>query len=172
MSCGVEGVEGEYGPGMLGLSELDGEDIVAPTPTAPTPTPLPSIAGIRISSVSAGCGFNAAISAACTVYTWGEGYKGRLGHGDEERSIVRKQVQALAVHRVLSVATGYCHCLAVTERGEIFSWGWDMYRQCGHGSSADHQLLPRRVEALADVRARSASAGYYHSLVVTEEGAL
>ncbi len=43
---------------------------------------------------------------------------------------------------------------------------------CGHGSSHSKQLLPRRVEALTDVGARSASAGAYHSLVVTEEGAL
>ena len=144
MSCGVEGVEGEYGPGMLGLSELDGEDIVAPTPTAPTPTPLPSIAGIRISSVSAGCGFNAAVSAAGTVYTWGASELrmprstpvnyGCLGHGARERSPVPKQVHGLAGHRVLSVAAGAFHCLAVTEEGEVFSWGWDSLGNAAMGA--------------------------------------
>jgi alpha-tubulin suppressor-like RCC1 family protein len=40
------------------------------------------------------------------------------------------------------------------------------------GRSVPKQLLPRRVEALTGARARSASAGVWHSLVVTEEGAL
>ena len=61
------------------------------------------MAGIRINSVLAGCGFSAAVSAAGTVYTWGMGDEGRLGHGDEEGSLVPKQVQALAEHRGLSV---------------------------------------------------------------------
>ena len=60
----------------------------------------------------------------------------------------------------------------MTERGEFFSWGSDRAGQCGHGSSRLAQLLPRRVEALTGVRARSASAGGSHSLVVAEKGAL
>ena len=97
MSCGAEG---EDEPGVLGLGELDDEAVVT------TPTPLPSMAGIRISSVTAGFWFNAAVSATGTVYTWGRCDHGRLGHGDLEGSPVPKQVQALAGHRVLSVAAG------------------------------------------------------------------
>jgi alpha-tubulin suppressor-like RCC1 family protein len=166
MSCGSEMVYGQ--PGVLGNGELDFEE----GRVVPIPTLLLSMAGIRISSVSAGYGFIAAVSAAGTVYTWGEGADGRLGHGDTERSLVPKQVQALAGHRVLSVAAGYSHCLAVTEKGEVFSWGYDRDGQCGHESSSQQHLLPRRVEALTGVRVSSVSAGDVHSLVVTEMGAL
>ena len=138
----------------------------------PITTPLPSIAGIRISSVSAGTGFNAAASAAGRVYTWGIGTDGRLGCGDTEGSLVPKQVQALAGHRVLSVSAEHDHCLALTENSAVFSWEWDVYSPCGHGSPSNHKPLPRRVDALMGVRARSASAGDMHSLVVIEEGAL
>ena len=62
--------------------------------------------------------------------------------------------------------------MAITERGEVFSWGWDYFGQCGHGGSVGNQLTPRRVEALTGVRARSASAGFVHSFVVTEGCAL
>ena len=44
--------------------------------------------------------------------------------------------------------------------------------QCGHGTFGDIQPLPRRAEALVGVRVRSASVGDWHSLVVTEGGAL
>ncbi len=81
-------------------------------------------------------------------------------------------MQALAANRVISVTAGEGHCLAVTETGEIFSWGCATAGQCGHGNSSRKQLLPLRVEALTCIRARSASAGSLHSLVVTEEGAL
>ena len=73
---------------------------------------------------------------------------------------------------MLSVAAGHCPCSAVTESGKAFSWGFDVFGQCGHGISTQKHLLPRRVDALTGVRARSASTGNLHSLVVTEEGAL
>ena len=155
-SCGAETA---YWPGVLGLGELDGEARVVPTPD-----PLPSMWNVRIRSVSAGDAFSAAVSAEGSVYTWGNG--AALGHGGEaweQRSLVPKQVQALPAHGVLSVAAG---------TGHVFSWGWDVYGQCGHWSSIHSRLQPRRVEALTGVRARSASAGTKHSLVVTEEGAL
>ena len=60
----------------------------------------------------------------------------------------------------------------MTKRGEVFSWGWGRYRQCGHASLSDLQLLPQHVEALASIRARVALAGKVHSLIVAEEGAL
>ena len=130
LSCGDE----RYVAGVLGLGELDGEAVVT------TPTLLPSMAGIRTSSVTAGYMFNSAVLAAGTVYTWGIGDEGRLGHGDTDDCFVPNQVEALEGLQVLSVATGVAHCLAVTANGEVFSWGWDEEGQCGHGSS--HQIGP------------------------------
>lgn len=172
MSCGRGAVysDAEDSVGMLGLDELDGENLVVHTPTL-----MPSMAAICITSVACGSEFNSAVSVAGTVYTWGQGHNGRLGHGDTERSLLPRQVQALAAHRVLSVATGggmADHCMVVTEEGEVFSWGRDEFGQCGHGSHMLDQPLPRRVRGLTGVRARSASVGRAHSLVVTERGAL
>jgi hypothetical protein len=71
------GLIGVDATGVLGHGALG-------DPLVPTSMLLSSIAGIRISSVSAGFGFNAAVSAAGKVYTWGLVYRlcGRLGHGD------------------------------------------------------------------------------------------
>ena len=81
-------------------------------------------------------------------------------------------MHALASYPILSVSAEASHCLAVSERGEVFSWGSDAFGQCGHGSASEDELLPRRVGALTGARARSASAGCLHSLVVTEDGAM
>ena len=165
MSCGTEYEEERVAAGVLGHGCLDNAKFIVPTPTL-----LPAITEIRFSSVSAGEGFNAAVSSSGNVYTWGEGEFGQLGHGDEKSSLIPKQVRAFTGHRIRSIATSAFHCIAVTEICEVFSWGLNNYGQCGNGSSGDHQLLPQRAEALAGVRARSASAGKWHSLVVTEEG--
>lgn len=113
--------------------------------------------------------FSVAVSCGGGVYTWGDGAFGQLGHNNTATLHSPKQVYALSQHRVLSVAAGFAHCLVVTERGELFSWGNDQSGQCGNGNCVyDPQLLPRRV--LCDVSVRSASAGQYHSLVVTDDG--
>ena len=39
------------------------------------------------------------------------------------------------------------HSLAVTESGEVFSWGDGDYGKLGHGNS-DRQRRPRQIEAL------------------------
>ena len=171
MSCGTEDdrwlqdVVEVTATGLHGHGALDADDLLVPSPTL-----LPTIADIRISSVSSGCWFNVAVSAAGKVYTWGSG--GCLGHGDGMGRLVLTQVQALAQHPILSVAAGGYHLLAVTESGEVFSWGRDTHGQCGHGSSGQLRILPRRVYALTAARVQTASAGGLHSLVVTETGAL
>ena len=115
---------------VLGHGALHGDN-----PVVPAPTLLPSMAVIRISSVSAGCGFNVAVSGAGKIYTWGVGDGGCLGHGDEEGSLVPKQVHALAGRQILSVSAGGGRCLAVAERGEVFSWGLNAFGQCGHAGA-------------------------------------
>lgn len=118
-------------------------------------------------SVYSRCWFSAAISTNGGVYTWGVGSGGALGHGDELFVHAPKQVRALAGYNVISVATGTYHCIAVTESGEVFTWGKILNNDPGM-----HDILPRRVEALVGVSARSAAAGDRHGLVVTENGAL
>ena len=101
------------------------------------------------------------------VYRWGD-------VTGEDEAYLPKRVQSLTMP-VLSVATGGFHCIAVTENGEVFSWGWNKEGQCGHKESVVVRR-PMRVEYKHGsgnaIRARSASAGQRHSLIVTEAGSL
>ena len=134
---------------------------------------------IHINSVSTGSGFGVAVSSGGIVYTWGNGVYGCLGHGDTNDAFFPREVQSLTGTRVISMATGHFHCLAVTEEGGVFSWGHAQFGRCGYWvtSSGKHglrpvQSRPRSINALNGVRARKVTAFGYHSLVVTELGAL
>jgi len=71
--------------------------------------------------------------------------------------------------RIVSVATGSEHCLALSAVGEVYSWGDDTDGALGH---ADRSAMagPRRVEAL--VRIEFISAGPSASAAVDHRGRL
>lgn len=171
LSCGSESADER---GFLGHGELDDGAF-----GIRSPSPVPSMIGIRISGVWTGCGFCAVVCAGGSVYTWGNGYYGCLGHGDTYDVLVPRKVISIRDTRVISLATGQFHCLAVTEDGGVVSWGHSQFGRCGYWvpSCGENglrpvQSRPRCVDALHAVRARRASAFGYHSLVVTESGAL
>ena len=168
-------------PSLLGIDTRVDIDIT-------NPVSLQSVARVKFRSISCGYDFCVAVSASGAVYTWGAGrsvpYPGRmthgrvgLGHGNNESQFVPTLVRVLTNRRVLSVATGYSHSIAVAESGEAFSWGLDDFGQCGYGAIqgaavAHTQLTPKRIPSLfkQQVRVRNASAGKHHTIVVTETG--
>lgn len=69
------------------------------------------------------------------LYMCGHGKGGRLGTGDERTRFHFDCVEggSLAGKRVASVALGLNHTLALTEHGEVHSWGNNAYGQLGYG---------------------------------------
>ena len=55
----------------------------------------------------------------------GCGESHRLGHGDEDHARFPKQVQGGGLQdlRVVGVAVGAYHCLALTAGGDVYGWG-------------------------------------------------
>ena len=110
-------------------------------------------------------------AAGGELYSFGWGWYGLLGHGDEQHQLWPKLVESLGRGKVVQASAGYEHSLVVTEEGKLYSFGFGGAGQLGHGDERD-QLRPKLVEGLGAGRVVQASAGGQHSLVVTQEGKL
>jgi len=83
-----------------------------------------------------------------------------------------RRIEALSLtgRRLVAVAAGMFHALALTEEGKLYAWGHRS--ESGHGPGQAHHDIPRQVAALAGERVRQVAAGYYSSCAVTEKGEL
>ena len=81
----------------------------------------------------------------------GKGDYHRLGHGTDEHVRKPKKVAAFAGKKVVDIATGSLHCVAVTSTGEVFTWGDNDEGQQGDGTTNAVQR-PRVVMALQGMR--------------------
>lgn len=77
--------------------------------------------------------FSAAISSNGTLYSWGRGNYGRLGHGKSTDCSVPTAVSTLSEQKVVKVAcgSGDSHTLCITDQGQVYSWGDGDYGKLG-----------------------------------------
>ena len=69
------------------------------------------------------------------------------------------------------MSAGGFHSLALTADGAVWSWGGGRLGKLGHGDEQE-QLLPKKVEAFVGRSVIAVSAGAYHSLAITADGAV
>ncbi len=126
---------------------------------------------------------------AGTVYSFGYGGTGALGHGTKEDHYIPSKIVALRDQVIVSISAGLHHSLALNDRGTlnslhiyrflwsqttwdtgvVFSFGTGRSGQLGLGSDTK-QLVPTKINTLAHERIAKASAGSKHSLFLSEEG--
>jgi alpha-tubulin suppressor-like RCC1 family protein len=86
------------------------------------------------------------------LHICGHGSGGRLGLGDERTRFQFTCVEGggLAQKKIVAIALGHHHTLALSDNGEVFSWGTNTYGQLGYSlpvskSKEPVQLLPRQI---------------------------
>ena len=113
------------------------------------PKKIEAFAGQRVVAVSAGAGHSLALAADGSVWSWGDGDYGKLGHGNRQYQLLPKKVEAFAGQRVVAVSAGAYRNLARTGDGAVYAWGEGGHGCLGHGEDLSDQLLPKRVEVWA-----------------------
>ena len=121
---------------------------------------------VHIDAVQAGGSHTLALSDTGELYTWGCGHSGRLGIGSMSNSNLPLFIAALEGQRVVSIAAGSAHSIALTDEGVIYTWGKGDLGRLGHGAGG-HEILPREVQlsSHATVRPVAVGAGECHSCI-------
>ncbi|MCM1439655.1 MAG: hypothetical protein NC131_10735, partial [Roseburia sp.] len=153
--------------------------------------------------VAAGNDFTLALTADGKVYSWGITDNGVLGRdtsltpgniagqvsftktvtvttGEGSDAIETESTQDM---RIVAIAAGGRHALAVDEEGGLWSWGWNYYGQAGLGSTvstAEPVLVTfptyittetgKRVERTTAVKIAAVAAGEDFSLALDDQG--
>ncbi|OQS02913.1 regulator of chromosome condensation (RCC1) [Thraustotheca clavata] len=107
-------------------------------------TPEP-VSGEEWTSVYCGWNFTVGLTINGKVFCWGKQGEGQCGLGyANQDQYIPVLVQALIPYQIVQVACGYTHTLALSNEGEVFSWGLGEYGQLGKGSV--YQPVPELVD--------------------------
>ena len=133
-----------------------------------------SLAGQVVVQVTCGSYHTAAVTQNGSLYTWGGGMYGKLGHGNEVGHSTPKRVEALAGIPVSQIACGSRHTAIITSTGALYTWGDKENGVAGHGDAegGGHQYVPRLLEKLSGKRIVQLSACGFHTACLTSDSEL
>jgi len=158
-------VWGSNGCGQLGLGNTQSKDRYC----------IPKLCtfNVKIRTVSCGEEHSAFITDIGTLYTMGSNADGRLGIGDKSIKSASTPclVEALSSSKVVEVACGMGHTMAVIDNGKAYSWGMGQYGALGI-NDCESQWFPVQVlfNERPSVRIKNVSCGTRHTSMVTVEG--
>ncbi|KAH0468775.1 hypothetical protein IEQ34_002007 [Dendrobium chrysotoxum] len=139
------------------------------------PREVESLMGLKTVAVSCGVWHMAAVvevivtqssASSGKLFTWGDGDKYRLGHGDKEPRLKPTCVPSLIDYNFHKLACGHSLTIGLTTSGHIFTMGSTVYGQLGNPHS-DGKLPCLVEDKLANESVKSVACGAYHVAVLT-----
>ena len=144
-------------------------------------TLLDCILGTHISTVSCGGRHTAAVNADGDLYCWGDSSSGQCGTGDFDVYTVPQRI-AITTHAeedfspgnitidsdtiVQSVSCGDKHTLAITDEGQLWSWGTGLQLGLSRNVCISR---PEIVQFLQGRRVLMVDSGAEHSIAIVEK---
>lgn len=162
-----------FGDGMFGaLGHGDRESV-------PYPKEVNSLSGLKVIAVSCGVWHTAAIIEVTNqsganvssrkLFTWGDGEKYRLGHGNKDAYLSPTCVSSLIDYNMQQLACGHNMTIALTTSGHIFSMGSNAYGELGNPQS-DGKAPCLVQDRLVGEFVEQISCGAHHVVVITLRG--
>eukprot|EP00434_Breviolum_minutum_P011360 symbB.v1.2.010025.t1/scaffold650.1/size176305/4 len=123
---------------------------------------------LRCCQVAAGTKHSMALSTGGSMFSWGHGGHGRLGHGPACEAALRPTKISTTSDsiRFKFVACGEAHSASIDSLGQVWCWGAGSFGRCGHGEEADF-LVPQVVASMIGKSCSQVALGVCHSLALT-----
>uniref|UniRef100_A0A1D1Y4H1 Putative E3 ubiquitin-protein ligase HERC1 n=1 Tax=Anthurium amnicola TaxID=1678845 RepID=A0A1D1Y4H1_9ARAE len=160
-----------FGDGTFGVLGHGNRESVA------YPREVESLMGLKTIAVACGVWHTAAVvevivtqsSASVSsgkLFTWGDGDKHRLGHGDKEPRLKPTCVPTLIDYNFHKLACGHSITVGLTTSGHIFTMGSAVYGQLGNPYS-DGKVPCMVEDKLIGESVLEVACGSYHVAVLT-----
>ncbi|XP_060103050.1 probable E3 ubiquitin-protein ligase HERC6 [Heteronotia binoei] len=134
------------------------------------PEQIQSLEAQTIVHISCGKEHSLAICSNGRVFSWGAGTSGQLGTGELKDRLIPKKIELLSTCRIIQVACGHYHSIALSNDGRVFSWGQNVYGQLGIGKEDSSHGQPQHVSALSGIPLAQVAAGGAHSFALSLSG--
>eukprot|EP00324_Dicrateria_rotunda_P011066 CAMPEP_0206174618 /NCGR_PEP_ID=MMETSP1474-20131121/52608_1 /ASSEMBLY_ACC=CAM_ASM_001110 /TAXON_ID=97495 /ORGANISM="Imantonia sp., Strain RCC918" /LENGTH=305 /DNA_ID=CAMNT_0053584287 /DNA_START=213 /DNA_END=1127 /DNA_ORIENTATION=+ len=125
---------------------------------SPTPIILPVSQEIQITQVAVGGRHCIALSKSGSVYSWGAGSSGQLGHGDTANNESPQKIEVLEGKCVSSVYSDAAQSAALLKNGNLYCWGWN--------SCSDPITSPTLVESLVGRKILQVCLSSFHAIAL------
>ncbi|KAK7279857.1 hypothetical protein RJT34_24916 [Clitoria ternatea] len=143
------------------------------------PREVETLSGLRTIAVACGVWHTAAVvevivtqsSASVSsgkLFTWGDGDKNRLGHGDKDARLEPTCVPLLIDYNFHRIACGHSLTVGLTTSGQVFTMGSTVYGQLGNPQS-DGKLPCLVEDKIAGEPVEEIACGAYHVAVLTSK---
>eukprot|EP00916_Digyalum_oweni_P013075 GHVL01021502.1.p1 GENE.GHVL01021502.1~~GHVL01021502.1.p1 ORF type:complete len:438 (-),score=88.76 GHVL01021502.1:2076-3389(-) len=135
------------------------------------PTKLTTPLGAKITQLATGYYHNLALTESGKVLSWGSHQGGALGIKGLTEDITTPTYINDSIFdkkKVKKIGAGKSYSAALTEDGEIYTWGMDKYGELGVGKISRKLEYPHKVEKLSNVT--DISCGIYHMAAVSSDG--
>ena len=150
--------------GQLGIGNYISTDI---------PIRINQLKKIKITQIACGVGHVLALTNNNLIYSWGRFYK---QENKKEKSSTSgdysspQLIESLSNESIIKISAGNNHSMAITELGELYTWGEGIYGQLGHGVNNNEQY-PKKVEYFTNkFKIIDCAGGAAHTIALTEEG--
>ncbi|KAF2852990.1 RCC1/BLIP-II [Plenodomus tracheiphilus IPT5] len=138
----------------------------------------------KVTQIACGTNHVYALDKDQRVYAWGNGQQNQLGRRVTERSLAEAlQPNRIGFHdptakrhsqKIVSIASGDYHGLAIAEDGHIWAWGANNYCETGFPDNAGAEdaslLTPRIIHSLEGKNVASLAGGAHHNIAITKDG--
>ncbi len=122
-------------------------------------------------AVAAGANHTVALQSDGTIWTWGLGTSGQLGHNNTVSKVSPTKVALLPSDEWSSIAAGTAHTVAIRTDGTLWAWGDNTNGQVGDNTSGNIRTLPTQENTGATTWVQAA-AGLRHTVAVKTDGTL
>jgi len=140
------------------------------------PKLIDSLSPYNIVSLAGGRRHTLAVDVDGRVYVMGVGSEYQLGTNKSQNEPLPIQLPMIAFNneKVVKVAAGWGHSLALTDKGDIYSWGWTQDAQTGQGYASDTPIpIPTLIKTTTpSLKFKDIHSGFDHCMAVSSDNDL